>query len=194
MYVKEKQVPSVVRQPNCLLGQKESLLCLKQWPNLQPWTPKVTHSNETLFSFITVTGLNLKWPYHFPFIPTYYREWRWWACCWHWKTGENKDYVCKQGFIVILHENTFLLIQVSQGRLLCGSNVSSVFLRSFISHERGQEVIDFWWHGSASVSNRFHTAINRLGHFPLFCSVCIDRFLSVSFAKLSQSPRTVYSK
>lgn len=122
---KEKPFSSIVRQPNCLLDQK-NLRSLSE-AVVQPWTPKVTHNNEAFFSFITVTGLNLKWLCYSSFKPTYYWEWRWCGCCGHRKKSENKGYVCKQGFIVIHHKNVFLTVQVSQGRLFCGSNNDFTF-------------------------------------------------------------------
>lgn len=143
------------------------------------------------FSLITSIGLNFKQLYHFPFKPTLYWEWKCAGDADTWK--QSKSGLCMQTGIYsyILHENTFLLVQVSQGRLFCGS-ISSFFLRSLISLQRGQEAVDFQWHGSASISFRDHTVINRLNPFPLFCSLCVARFLTLSFMKPSQPPRTMY--
>lgn len=127
MYVKEKQTPSVTRQPDCLWGQRKFHLCLKHWPNLLAWTPKVAHSNEAFFSLITGIGLNFKQLYHFPFKPTLYWEWKCAGDDDTWK--QSKSGLCMQTGIYsyILHENTFLLVQVSQGRLFCGGSIFILF-------------------------------------------------------------------
>ena len=196
MYMKEKQTPSVTRQPDCLWGQRKFHLCLKHWPKLQEWTPKVVHSNEALFSHITGIRLNFKWLYHFPFQLALYWEQKYVGDADTGKQGKVRAMYANRDLQLQFHNNRFLLVQISQERLFCGSNNIFIFffLRSLISLPRGQEAVDFQWHGSASVSNRDHSVTNRLGPFPLFCSLCISRFLSVSFTKLSRTPRTVYCR
>lgn len=109
-------------ESDCLLGQRRSHLCLRQWPNLQSWTSKFVQGIETLFSLITGIGLHLKWPYHLPFKPRVYWEWKWYLWHWlekRWKTG----LLCADGDLWSHSPwEDFSSVQVPQRRLFRGSN------------------------------------------------------------------------